>query len=74
VIDVATPAVELNRGISVAHLKVKEMSVMLAGNSFGEIEKLGSNSLPPVRDLDEEFIDPGPFPAIFQAVIEADAR
>jgi hypothetical protein len=38
------------------------------------MEKPASNSLPPVRGLDEEFIDPGPFPAIFQAVIEADRQ
>jgi len=72
VVDEAAAAVELDGGIAVADFKVQEPSVMRTGDCFGQVEELGSNSLPPVRGFNEEFVDPGTFAAILEAIVKAD--
>ena len=72
VVEEAPAAVELDGGIAVGDLEVKELGVVLARCGLGEIEKLRSNSLSAMRSLDEEFVNPCAFAAIFEAVVETD--
>lgn len=68
----AATTVEVDGGIAVADLEVQEFYVVFERGAFGEIQKLRTNSLPTVGGLDEEFINPGAFAPIFEAVFKTD--
>jgi hypothetical protein len=72
VVEEAAAAVEFEGGVAVGDFKVEEFGVVFAGGGFGEIEKLGANSLSAMGGFDEEFVDPCAFAAIFEAVVETD--
>jgi hypothetical protein len=72
VVGEAAAAVEVDGGVTVVDFEVEDFGVVFAGGAFGEIEELGADSLSTVGGFDEEFVDPGAFAAIFEAVIEAD--
>jgi hypothetical protein len=72
VIEEAAAAVEFDGGISVGDFEMKIVRVMLAGNAFGEIEKLGANSLPAMGLFDEKLVNPGALALIFEAIVETD--
>jgi len=69
-VEEAAAAVEFDGGVAVGDLEVKEFGLVFAGSGFGEIEKLGANSLSAVGGFDEEFVNPRAFAAIFEAVVE----
>jgi len=72
VVEEATAAIEFDGRVAMSDLEVKEFSVVLAAGGFGEIKKLRADSLSAVRNLDEEFVNPGAFAAVFEAVVETD--
>jgi len=72
VVEKAPAAVELDGRIAVGYLEVKEFGVVLARCGLGEIEKLRSNSFSAMGSLDEEFVNPCAFAAIFEAVVKTD--
>ena len=72
VLEETTAAVEFDGWVAVVDLEVQEFCVVLARGTLGEIEKLRANSLPAVRGFNKEFVNPGAFAAVFQAVFEAD--
>jgi len=65
-------AIEFDCAVPVVHFQVQKLGALLTRNSFRKIEKLGANSLASMGRLDEKFVDPRAFAAIFQAEIEAD--
>ena len=67
-----TPAVELDGGIAVVDFKMQDLGVVLAGDLFGDFEKLGANSLPTMGAFDKEFVNPGADAAVFEAIVKAD--
>jgi hypothetical protein len=72
VIDETAAAIKLVGAITVADFEMEKLRTVLARGALGKVEKLGANSLPPVRGFDEELIDPSTLSPILQAVIEAD--
>ena len=68
----AAAAVELDGGVAVVDLEMKDFGVVLGGGLFSEVKELGADSLPAVGGFDEEFVDPSPFAAVFEAVIETE--
>ena len=71
-IEEAAAAVEFDGWVAVGDFEVEEFGLVFAGGGFGEIEELCANSLSAVGSFDEEFINPGAFAAVFEAVVEAD--
>ena len=65
-------AIEFDRAVAVVHFQVQKLGAVLTRNSFGKLEKFGANSLASMGRLDEKFVDPRTFAAVFQAEIEAD--
>jgi hypothetical protein len=72
VVGEAAAAVELNGGIAVVDFEMEDFGVVVAGGLLRQVKELGANSLSTVGGLDEEFVDPGTFAAVFEAVIETD--
>jgi hypothetical protein len=72
VVEETAAAVELDSGIAVSYLEMEGLPAKLERGRFGEVQKLSGDTLPAMGGLDEEFIDPGAFAAIFEAEIEAD--
>lgn len=70
----AATAIKLNCGIAVGHLQVEELRAVLERGPLGQLQQLRTDSLPSMRRLHEEFVDPGALAAIFQAVIEANCE
>jgi hypothetical protein len=68
----AAAAVEFYGGVAVIDFEVEKFGFVLASGGFGEIKKLRANSLPAVRSLDEEFVNPRTLSAVFEAVVETD--
>jgi hypothetical protein len=66
----AASAVEFDGGVAVGNLEVKEFGVVLAAGGLCQVEKLRANSLPAMGCLDEEFVNPCAFAAVFEAVVE----
>ena len=67
-----TATVEFDGRVAVVDLKVQEFCRVLARGTLGEIEKLRANSLPAKPGFNKEFVNPGAFAPVFQAVFEAD--
>jgi len=72
VVGEAAAAVEFDGGVAVVDFEVEDFGAMFAGGGFGEIEELGANALPAVGGFHEEFVNPGAFAAVFEAVVEAE--
>ena len=72
VVEEAAATVEFDGGVAVVDLEVEEFGLVFARGGIGQVEKLGADSLSAVGGFDEEFVDPGAFAAVFEAVVEAD--
>ena len=70
----AAAAVEIDGGVAMVDFEVEDLGVVLARGLLGEVEELGANSLPTMRPFDEEFVNPGAFATVFEAVVETDHK
>jgi hypothetical protein len=70
----AAAAVEFDGGITVVDFEVENLGVVLTRSGFSERKQLAADSLPAMLSFDEEFVNPGAFAAVFEAVIEADHK
>ena len=68
----AAATVEFDGRVAVGDFEVKEFCVVFARDALGKVEELRADSLSAMGSFDEEFVYPGAFATIFQAVIETD--
>jgi hypothetical protein len=69
-----SPAIQLDRTISVTDFKVQKSRTVFAGSRLGQIEKVRTNSNFAMVGFDEEFIDPSSFASIFDAIVKTNNK